>query len=361
MCPFIAWGVLAALSDEPVAFEDLDLYIFYHFISLGVFVGVFTLSLNPTNRGRFYTMLSWFANSGQAGRAASIAALVGKTDPAKTLHAARKSFKGVRFTDLSQASFESSEDSGLNELATRCRLGEIDAFLSHSWHDEPASKWAALERWGREFDAKYRRPPILWLDKASIDQQDIAGQLACLPVWLSGCKQMVVAAGPTFVTRLWCVLEVFTYLRLGRSYADLVLLPLEQHAGMANGHAGENGHDDKGPSAVEMVFERFRTFDVKKAQCFREEERQHLLSVIENGFGELDIFSSIVRQLFSQALESGEAMDDSTRTGRSSTRRGSSPDGLRSVGMVARVGARKESAVSNGVKGLALGEVAQAV
>ena len=130
---------------------------------------------------------------------------------------------------------------------------------------------------------------------------------------------------------------------------------------MANGHAGENGHDDKGPSAVEMVFERFRTFDVKKAQCFREEERQHLLSVIENGFGELDIFSSIVRQLFSQALESGEALDDSTRTGRSSTRRGSSPDGLRSVGMVARVGARKESAVSNGVKGLALGEVAQAV
>ena len=181
--------------------------------------------------------------------------------------------------------------------------------------------------------------------------------------------QMVVAADH-LVTRLWCVLEVFTYLRLGHR-TRTVLLPLEQHvAGMANGHAGENGHDDKGPSAVEMVFERFRTFDVKKAQCFREEERQHLLSVIENGFGELDIFSSIVRQLFSQALESGEAMDDSTRTGRSSTRRGSSPDGLRSVGtdlngraisMVARVGARKESAVSNGVKGLALGEVAQAV
>ena len=53
-------------------------------------------------------MLSWFANSGRAGRAAGIAALVGKTDPAKTLHAS-KSFKGIRFTDLSQAL---SEDSG---------------------------------------------------------------------------------------------------------------------------------------------------------------------------------------------------------------------------------------------------------
>ena len=30
-------------------------------------------------------------------------------------------------------------------LAKTALVGEIDAFLSHSWHDEPELKWAALQ------------------------------------------------------------------------------------------------------------------------------------------------------------------------------------------------------------------------
>lgn len=81
--------------------------------------------------------------------------------------------------------------------------------------------------------------------------------------------------------------------------------------------AGAEGGDG-GEASAEEVFERFKTFDVKRASCFREEERQHLLSVIEGGFGDLEAFNSIVRHLFTHRLE-GKEMSSSTR--RASTRR----------------------------------------
>ena len=290
------------------------------FLVAGTFTLLLTALVSEANRGRFHGFLAKLASSGQAGKAAGIAALVGKSDPGRTLHLARRNFRGVYFSDLLQESFDSSADSGLNEKAKRYRLGEIDAFLSHSWHDDPAAKWQTLLRWAHEFEAKHRRTPSLWLDKASIDQQDISAQLACLPVWLAGCRSLLVCAGPTFVQRLWCVIEVFTFLRLGSGYDSLTLLPIE---------CDEGG----GREAAELqIYEGFRMFDVRRAMCFREEERQHLLSVVEGGFGDLEVFNSVVRHLFTNRL-AGDEVTSTTR--RASTRRLSrsdaSPAGARAV------------------------------
>ena len=73
-------------------------------------------------------------------------------------------------------------------------------------------------------------------------------------------------------------------------------------------------------AALATVVERFRLFDCKRAKCFREEERQHLLSVIENGFGDLEVFNSVVRHLFTNRLEGGDGA-----TQRSATRLRPSP------------------------------------
>ena len=54
--------------------------------------------------------------------------------------------------------------------------------------------------------------------------------------------------------------------------------------------------EDEG--AMEAVFERFRTFEVSGTKAFKEEERQHLLGVIEAGFGDLEVFNSLVQSLF---------------------------------------------------------------
>ena len=61
-------------------------------------------------------------------------------------------------------------------------------------------------------------------DKACIDQSNIQQSLACLPVFLAGCQTLLVVAGPTYCSRLWCVMELFTFARSERllhTYSNL--------------------------------------------------------------------------------------------------------------------------------------------
>ena len=48
-------------------------------------------------------------------------------------------------------------------------------------------------------------------DMACIDRNNIEQSLACLPVFLAGCQTLLVVAGPTYCSRLWCVMELFTF------------------------------------------------------------------------------------------------------------------------------------------------------
>ena len=56
-----------------------------------------------------------------------------------------------------------------------------------------------------------RASPRAAQDKACIDQNNIEQSLACLPVFLAGCQTLLVVAGPTYCSRLWCVMELFTF------------------------------------------------------------------------------------------------------------------------------------------------------
>ena len=98
------------------------------------------------------------------------------------------------------------------ELAKHTRLGhlgDVDAFLSHSWHDDPDEKWDALQAWRKEFYARHHREPRLWIDKYCIDQNNIEDSLACLPVYLAGCRRLVALCGATYLERLWCIMEPY--------------------------------------------------------------------------------------------------------------------------------------------------------
>ncbi|EOD23341.1 hypothetical protein EMIHUDRAFT_368204, partial [Emiliania huxleyi CCMP1516] len=57
----------------------------------------------------------------------------------------------------------------------------------------------------RAFEHEVCRPPTLWLDKACINQSNVDASLAGLPVYLAGCRKLVVLAGPSYSSRLWCV------------------------------------------------------------------------------------------------------------------------------------------------------------
>ena len=152
--------------------------------------------------------------------------------------------------------------------------------MSHSWHDAGAPKWAALDAWARAFERREGRPCRWWIDKACIDQTNITEDLAALPIFLSGCQRLVICAGATYLERLWCIVEVYTFLKMGGSVERIDVLPV-------------------GDGALQA---KLRAFDAHECKCFKEEDRQRLLGAVEAGFGHCRRFNALVKVELGAAL-----------------------------------------------------------
>ncbi|EOD30403.1 hypothetical protein EMIHUDRAFT_232922 [Emiliania huxleyi CCMP1516] len=131
-------------------------------------------ALSSTTRGRLF-------------RLAAIAALVA---PAST-------YSSVwRWRLLCQTGWGVVES---NVIAAACRFRGLPC---HSWSDDGEAKYAALSCWAAE------------LDKACIDQDSIDASLLGLPIYVSGCTHLLVLDGPSYATRLWCIMEIFCFMLL---------------------------------------------------------------------------------------------------------------------------------------------------
>ena len=256
----------------------------------------------PRNRARIQRAFGRLASRGEAQQAAAVAALVGRLGPAKALALAKRNFCGIAFNVLAEEDFLSSGDTGLHERTAKAALGKVDVFLSHSWHDDAAIKWRTLQAWAATFEGEQRRAPSIWLDKACIDQTKIDENLACLPVYLAGCQELLVLAGPTYVRRLWCVVELYTFLKMGGS------LERVQVVGLVGAEAGGQG------DARAALRESFATFGARNSECFKSEDRERLLGVIEAGFGLLDDFDLLVRHLLSTRRRRSFSLGDEARS-----------------------------------------------
>ena len=60
--------------------------------------------------------------------------------------------------------------------------------------------------------------------------------------------------------------------------------------------------DDDQTEARRLLTEQFATFDAGKAQCFLASDREHLLAVIEAGFGDFYDFNRVARNLLASRL-----------------------------------------------------------
>ena len=100
----------------------------------------------------------------------------------------------------------------LYERSTLGRFGDVDAFISHSWHDPSDDKWDGLQAWRERFKIRNGREPRIWFDKFCINQLDIDDSLMCLPVHLAACKKFVMIVGSTYASRIWCIMEIFVFL-----------------------------------------------------------------------------------------------------------------------------------------------------
>jgi len=251
----------------------------------------------PTNRGRVIVWLGRLGSSAwdEQSSAAAIASLLGGQAVLDTWQTATKEFRVLRFSQLRQSDLASSDDAAdLRARTEPAELGNADAFVSHSWHDDGGLKWRVLKAWATDFEKLHGREPTLWLDKACIDQSNIDQSLACLPIFLSGCNTLLVVPGTTYCQRLWCCIELFVFCHIGSSVEQITVLPL---------CAGSTETDRK--AEAKAVLQSLLTFNAKVAKCFKPEDRQRLLAVIEMSFGTANLFNNQVASRGNHAGEVG--------------------------------------------------------
>ena len=180
--------------------------------------------------------------------------------------------------------------------------GQVAAFVSHSWSDDGDAKMTRLHEWAKASPSLVQKalpahepssepgaPPLIWLDKACIDQGNIDRSLACLPIFLSGCQELLMLAGRTWPSRLWCVMELFVFVQMGGQQDRINVQLLGDDAAQIARHLA--------------------CFDAGAALCYLDSDRQKLWAVIEASFGTFAPFNNTVRAIFAEKLEERSALD----------------------------------------------------
>eukprot|EP00398_MALV-I-01_sp_L67-1_P000641 gene641-208_t len=282
---FITGVVAHLMEDRAPYFTNADFLdkMIYSVIKVGMYF-IYT----PMRRYRIVAFFTSMVVKDETKKAASVAALLGNVNAENSLQLAREKFRTICFSELRESDFaknkeDSSSTNRLYSLTSRTILGECDVFLSHSWHDNGKTKFKALKNWCEKFETKYGRHPRLWLDKACIDQNEIASDLLCLPLFLAGCETLLIIAGPTYTERLWCVMEIFVFLQMGGSIHRVTVIAIEV----------EDEHE---------AMSSFEVADINKCKCYLDSDRNKLLSIVQQGFGSFDKFNEAIRQVFQERM-----------------------------------------------------------
>jgi len=173
---------------------------------------------------------------------------------------------------------------------------EMSVCISHSWRDDRQCKWDALSSWaeGRTYDTGYT--PLLWLDAACIATDRDSDALELLPLFTAGCQHFLMLAGATYTKRLWTVMELFIFLRMGGDVERVIIRPVLSP-------------EDLNASQVSLenrARARFEEFDVRNARCSKAADRQRLLTCIEAGFGAHTPFNEMVKRILSKQDDYGQ-------------------------------------------------------
>ena len=269
-------------------------------------------AFSTTNRGK----IIWFLGSlGRGGsrlqEAAYIKALLGESTgrvQTPTIRSAvsfaASRFRGIAVTDLGPDNFAEVASARVRRVddppevvAKPALFGEVHAFVTHSWQDPAHSKLDELRKWSMEIlpsgsSGASASAPLVWIDVACLEVGDHSHckeeELQCLPFFILGCRCLLILAGDTYPSRLWCAFEIFVFLKLGKPKNEILMRQLTSHLRVGS----ENTLKDT------LV-----NFDALKAKCFSGEDRQQLLSIIESSFGTADYFNQVLRKTFHALMQ----------------------------------------------------------
>merc|ERR1712232_1080203 len=170
----------------------------------------------------------------------------------------------------------------LQHLANPCQFAGCDIFVSHSSMDDWSLKWVGLKAFCEDFLQAQRRAPLLWIDAVCIDRKNIALDLECLPIFLAASNLLTILCGPTYVSRLWCVVELFVFTSIqaqGKKF-DITVLPLAVDA-----------------CERRAIWATWDTFDAESCMCFDPDDRRIMMHAINCFPGNVGGFNHAVKKL----------------------------------------------------------------
>merc|ERR1712070_505559 len=98
---------------------------------------------------------------------------------------------------------------------------------------------------------------------------------------------LLVMLGSTYLSRLWCVCEIFVFLQMGGSVDAITVMSLE----------------DSGKC--------FADFDVRDCNCFRETDKEALLDMIEYSYPSgVDEFNDHVLESLKEAMQADRTVSN---------------------------------------------------
>jgi hypothetical protein len=192
-------------------------------------------------------------------------------------------------------------------LGEACGLGGCDFFVSHSWSDDARQKYAQMMAVTLLFQQRHGREPTFWLDKVCIDQSNIARTLRCLPVLVQSCSKLLILCGESYVSRLWCVLELYIHFAMS-GVAQASKRTVITDCRVASNRSSTDPQDDAiaglgGGENSDSAAAALHTFDVKDAHCFSAEDEARLRSVIESEGAAT--FNAAIREVGAALLGTG--------------------------------------------------------
>lgn len=256
----------------------------YHVGNILSSIPVLYIALRPQLRRQFQEqVMRWITAQVSPSGIARLICLTGALPAGEMM-----SVFGRRFTCVHHSQVE-LDRSPRSPAAKPPAFATVDAFVSHCWRDDERARWAALQAWGADFVARRGREALLWLDKGGIDERGADMDLQYLPIFPQGCSRLVVLCGPTYLSCLWCILEIFTHVRTSGSTGSIELVQVLR--------AGFELDDAR---AIQSAFDRF---DARDCQCFDPGDTQRVLATVGAVCGSLDEFNESMKGIIENMRE----------------------------------------------------------
>ena len=133
--------------------------------------------------------------------------------------------------------------------------------------------------------------PTVWFHKVCLSTHNLDTSLLCLPMFVSGCHNLLVLAGPSYSTRVWCAVELFVFVQMGGTHERMIVRKFG------------------GEQSERMLLQ----FEAVKAKCIDERDRHRLLAAIESSFGVLSAFDAVIHGILREQSVMLEAVGSSER------------------------------------------------